>query len=127
MGKNVKGFPRRDLECPGGLGAVAVVVWCDPGGGASLPMRGPGPPTRHSWKGISALNGIVIAVCRSKTHTFSKSNQIEIRQLGDCAVVEVTGLRNPWVQLDRFQAGLMQATLEGGENGGLVGRAGIEV
>lgn len=152
---------------------------------------------------MSPLNGIVIAICRSKTHTFSKSNQIEIRllaglgvrgdahqgeqvqhrsrvardpsqpnlrqvhlipselhaelnragfrvgpgdmgenittagidlmalpqrarlQLGDCAVVELTGLRNPCVQLDRFQAGLMQATLERDENGGLVRRAGI--
>jgi MOSC domain-containing protein YiiM len=32
--------------------------------------------------------------------------------LGDHAVVEVTGLRNPCVQLDRLQAGLMQAVLE---------------
>lgn len=45
--------------------------------------------------------------------------------LGDAAVVEVTGLRNPCVQLDRFQAGLMQATLGVDEHGGLVRKAGI--
>jgi len=28
------------------------------------------------------------------------------------AVIEVTGLRNPCIQLDRFQQGLMQATLD---------------
>ena len=32
--------------------------------------------------------------------------------LGDEAVVEVTGLRNPCVQLDRFQRGLMAAVLD---------------
>lgn len=33
-------------------------------------------------------------------------------RLGGWAVVEVTGLRNPCVQLDRLQPGLMAATLE---------------
>jgi MOSC domain-containing protein YiiM len=46
-------------------------------------------------------------------------------RLGDSAVVEVTGLRNPCVQLDRFQDGLMQATLDRGEDGELVRKAGI--
>ena len=32
-------------------------------------------------------------------------------QLGETALVEVTGLRNPCVQLDRFQNGLMEAML----------------
>jgi MOSC domain-containing protein YiiM len=45
--------------------------------------------------------------------------------LGDAAVVEVTGLRNPCVQLDRFQEGLTAATLERDENGELVRKAGI--
>jgi len=45
--------------------------------------------------------------------------------LGDQAVVEVTGLRNPCVQLDRFQPGLMAATLGRDEHGGLVRKAGI--
>jgi MOSC domain-containing protein YiiM len=45
--------------------------------------------------------------------------------LGDAAVVEVTGLRNPCVQLDRFQDGLMAATLDRDEQGELVRKAGI--
>lgn len=46
-------------------------------------------------------------------------------RLGDEAVVEVTGLRNPCKQLDRFQPGLMQAVLGRDENGELVRKAGI--
>ncbi|HZG43568.1 MAG TPA: MOSC domain-containing protein [Longimicrobium sp.] len=45
--------------------------------------------------------------------------------LGDSAVVEVTGLRNPCVQLDRFQAGLMAACLDRNDDGELVRKAGI--
>ena len=41
------------------------------------------------------------------------------------AVIEVTGLRNPCVQLDRFQAGLMQATLDRDAEGNLVRKAGV--
>jgi MOSC domain-containing protein YiiM len=45
--------------------------------------------------------------------------------LGDGAVVEVTGLRNPCAQLDRFQPGLMAAVLDRDEHGGLVRKAGV--
>lgn len=45
--------------------------------------------------------------------------------LGAAAVVEVTGLRNPCAQLDRFQPGLMAAVLDRGEDGELVRKAGI--
>jgi MOSC domain-containing protein YiiM len=45
--------------------------------------------------------------------------------LGDTAVVEVTGLRNPCTQLDSFQAGLMAAVLERSEDGTLIRKAGI--
>jgi MOSC domain-containing protein YiiM len=45
--------------------------------------------------------------------------------LGDAAVVEVTGLRNPCAQLDRFQPGLMAAVLDHDEHGGLVRKAGV--
>ena len=45
--------------------------------------------------------------------------------LGDTAVVEVTGLRNPCVQLDRIQAGLMAATLGRDEHGHLIRKAGV--
>jgi len=45
--------------------------------------------------------------------------------LGGDAVVEVTGLRNPCVQLDRFQPGLMAAVLDRDAHGGLVRKAGV--
>jgi len=45
--------------------------------------------------------------------------------LGATAVVEVTGLRNPCVQIDRFQKGLMAATLGRDANGGLVRKTGV--
>jgi MOSC domain-containing protein YiiM len=45
--------------------------------------------------------------------------------LGASAVIEVTGLRNPCYQLDRFQQGLMAATLARDEAGGLVRKAGV--
>jgi MOSC domain-containing protein YiiM len=46
-------------------------------------------------------------------------------QLGESAVVRVTGLRNPCAQLDRIQPGLMAATLGRDEQGGLIRRAGV--
>jgi MOSC domain-containing protein YiiM len=45
--------------------------------------------------------------------------------IGDEAILEVTGLRNPCAQLDRLQPGLMAATLDRDENGNLVRKAGI--
>ncbi len=45
--------------------------------------------------------------------------------LGNAAVVEVTGLRNPCVQLNRFQPGLMAAVLGRDASGRLVRKAGI--
>lgn len=45
--------------------------------------------------------------------------------LGEEAVVEVTGLRNPCAQLDAFQPGLMAAVLDRTPDGALVRKAGI--
>jgi MOSC domain-containing protein YiiM len=45
--------------------------------------------------------------------------------LGKNAVVEVTGLRNPCLQLDNFQPGLMAATLDKDLEGNLIRKAGI--
>ncbi|MCX5493668.1 MOSC domain-containing protein [Kaistia dalseonensis] len=45
--------------------------------------------------------------------------------LGPDAVIEVTGLRNPCIQLDNFQAGLTRAVLGRDENGELVRKAGV--
>lgn len=46
-------------------------------------------------------------------------------RLGADALVEVTGLRNPCVQLDGIRPGLMAATLARDENGALVRKAGV--
>jgi MOSC domain-containing protein YiiM len=46
-------------------------------------------------------------------------------QLGADALVEVTGLRNPCLQLDGIAPGLMKATLTRDASGGLVRKAGI--
>ena len=46
-------------------------------------------------------------------------------QLGDTAVVEVTGLRNPCVQLDRFADGLMAAVLRTDADGTVHRLAGV--
>jgi MOSC domain-containing protein YiiM len=45
--------------------------------------------------------------------------------LGDSAVVEVTGLRNPCTQLDGIQAGLTAATLGRSEDGEVIRKAGV--
>ncbi len=46
-------------------------------------------------------------------------------RLGESAVIEVTGLRNPCRQLDDFQPGLMQAVLDRDADENLVRRAGV--
>ena len=48
-----------------------------------------------------------------------------ILRLGQNAIVQVTGLRNPCVQLDRFREGLMAALLGRDEEGNLVRKAGV--
>ncbi|MGW2290371.1 MOSC domain-containing protein [Streptomyces phaeochromogenes] len=46
-------------------------------------------------------------------------------RVGDEAVVEVTGLRNPCAQIDGFQKGLMKQVVGRGEDGAVRFRAGI--
>jgi MOSC domain-containing protein YiiM len=46
-------------------------------------------------------------------------------RLGNSAVVELTGLRNPCMQLDGIQPDLMAATLSRDEQGKLVRKAGV--
>ncbi|MGW2474090.1 MOSC domain-containing protein [Streptomyces sp. NPDC001665] len=45
--------------------------------------------------------------------------------LGDDAVVEVTGLRNPCTQIDTFQGGLLKQVVGRDEAGNIVRKAGI--
>lgn len=46
-------------------------------------------------------------------------------RIGETAVIEVTGLRNPCRQLDDFQPGLMAAVLDRDPAGNLIRKAGI--
>ncbi|MDI3417680.1 MOSC domain-containing protein [Streptomyces luteolus] len=46
-------------------------------------------------------------------------------RIGEAAVVEVTGLRNPCVQIDAFQQGLLKQVVGRDEAGNLVRKAGI--
>jgi len=45
--------------------------------------------------------------------------------MGERAIVEITGLRNPCVQIDRFQAGLLSAVLDRDDDGKLIRKAGV--
>lgn len=45
--------------------------------------------------------------------------------IGSDAVVEITGLRNPCVQLDGIQAGLMKAVLDRDDEGNLIRKTGV--
>jgi MOSC domain-containing protein YiiM len=46
-------------------------------------------------------------------------------RIGAEALLEITGLRNPCSQIDRFQAGLTAAVLDRDAQGGLVRKAGV--
>jgi MOSC domain-containing protein YiiM len=48
-----------------------------------------------------------------------------VLELGADARVEITGLRNPCSQIDRFQAGLTAKVLDRDANGALVRKAGV--
>ena len=45
--------------------------------------------------------------------------------LGDTAEVQLTGLRNPCVQIERFRKGLLERVLHRADDGSLVRRAGV--
>lgn len=46
-------------------------------------------------------------------------------RIGDDVLLQITGLRNPCVQIDRFQPGLLKAVLLRQPNGELIRKAGI--
>ena len=48
-----------------------------------------------------------------------------VLRLGEEAEVELTGLRNPCSQIDRFQPGLTSAVLDRDASGGIVRKAGV--
>jgi MOSC domain-containing protein YiiM len=48
-----------------------------------------------------------------------------ILHIGETAVVEITGLRNPCSQIDNFQEGLMHAMLDKDPEGNLIRKSGV--
>ncbi len=48
-----------------------------------------------------------------------------ILRIGPSAVIEVTGLRNPCLQIDRFRSGLLKAVLPRDNTGNIVRKAGV--
>lgn len=46
-------------------------------------------------------------------------------RIGATAIIEITGLRNPCAQLDRYQDGLTRAVLDRDADGNLVRKAGV--
>ena len=48
-----------------------------------------------------------------------------VLRMGEAAEVEITGLRNPCTQIEKFQQGLMAAVLDRDAQGGLVRKAGV--
>lgn len=46
-------------------------------------------------------------------------------RLGEAAMIEVTGLRNPCVQINQFQPGLLPAVIEKDSSGKVIRKAGI--
>lgn len=46
-------------------------------------------------------------------------------RLGESAVIEITGLRNPCVQIESFMPGLLAAVLDRSADGSLVRKAGV--
>lgn len=46
-------------------------------------------------------------------------------EIGQDAIIEITGLRNPCKQLDDFQQGLTQAVLDRTADGGIIRKAGV--
>ncbi|MBD2867473.1 MOSC domain-containing protein [Paenibacillus sp. IB182493] len=45
--------------------------------------------------------------------------------IGETALIEITGLRNPCAQIENFQTGLLNAVLDRDERGSLVRKAGV--
>ncbi len=46
-------------------------------------------------------------------------------RIGASAVLEITGLRNPCIQIEQFRAGLLKAVIDKGPNGEVILKAGV--
>ena len=48
-----------------------------------------------------------------------------VLHVGDHAIIEITGLRNPCLQLEQIESGLMAAVLDRDDHGNLIRKAGV--
>jgi hypothetical protein len=60
-----------------------------------------------------------------QVHLIHEELFAEVGGIGDDAVLEVTGLRNPCLQIDNFQDGLLKQVVGRDEAGNIVRKAGI--
>jgi hypothetical protein len=74
---------------------------------------------------VTTGQGVLTQVHDGQSGYLSQSSMPLYFGLGEAAVVEVTGLRNPCYQLDRFRPGLMAAVLGRDAQGELIRKAGV--
>ncbi|MFD5184255.1 MOSC domain-containing protein [Streptomyces sp. NPDC058372] len=98
-------------------------------------------PTQPNLRQVHLIHGELFAELAAEGHTVAPGELGEnvtthgidllglpvgtLLRLGPQAVVEVTGLRNPCLQIDAFQDGLLKRVVGRGEDGGIVRKAGI--
>ena len=76
-------------------------------------------------KGFNVEPGIMGENISTKGIELLKLSEGTKLQLGNQAVIEIKGLRNPCVQLEGIQKGLMQAVLDKDARGNLIRKAGV--
>lgn len=78
-----------------------------------------------SKKGFNVTNGQMGENITTKDIALLELPKNTILKIGTTAEIQITGLRNPCLQIDSIQKGLMQAVLDYDENGNLIRKAGI--
>jgi MOSC domain-containing protein YiiM len=76
-------------------------------------------------KGFSAVPGMMGENVTTRGVDLLALGRRTLLHLGQSAIVEITGLRNPCTQLDGLQPGLMEAVLERDPARGLIRKAGV--
>lgn len=76
-------------------------------------------------KGFNIHNGLLGENITTKGIDLLNLPKGTILNIGSSAQIEITGLRNPCLQLENIQKGLMQAVLDNDSEGNLIRKAGI--
>jgi hypothetical protein len=99
----------RTVDCPRG---AARPIWCR--GGAD------------TWGGRNwSVATAVVSERRNASGEMLPAGWMPTKVFDSQAIVQLTGLRNPCAQLDRFRPGLMQAVLGRDEAGRIVRKSGV--